>query len=487
MNAVALPYESPLIAPRLPRALPSLVGLALLTAASTWISIRMTRFDGGVAAVWLSNGLLTGLLLIAPRARWAGFFAAAVVGQMLARVLNGGSWLLSLVVVAINLMESGAVAFWVRRRIPPQGRSIGRMAHDAVVATFVACVVSASLAAPLLQSYVQTSLAVSWVSWFTAHVMGMAIVATLTVCALQPKVGVVGRPGMRVDFVLCLALLSAVCAGVFLLESFPLLFLTFLPLQLLVWRHGLSGMMAGVVILALASGIPAAGGSGPFRGIGGESSLQHVLFWQVYVASACALAYSTSVAISRRRALEKRLQRSEALHRQMAEDADRLARYDALTGLANRRQFDEAMDAAVARAARNGTPVELLVFDLDHFKRINDTLGHPVGDAVLAEFASRLSDCVFDVDLVARMGGDEFVVLVEYSASCESGELIARRVLDAMREPIVVGGKALAIGVSIGVGLHQPARSATEVFRLADDALYDAKARGRNTWALRRD
>jgi diguanylate cyclase (GGDEF)-like protein len=391
--------------------------------------------------------------------------------------------------VAINLFESGAVAFWVRRRVPAleNGRAIGQMARDAVVATVVACLFSASLAAPLLQPYVQTSLAVSWFSWFTAHFMGMAIVATLTVCALQPRVGVIGRPGMRVDFVLCLSLLAAVCAGVFLLESFPLLFLTFLPLQLLVWRHGLSGMMAGIVLLAVASGIPAAGGSGPFRGVGGDSALEHVLFWQVYVAAACALAYSTSVAIARRRALEKKLQRSEALHRQMAEDADRLARYDALTGLANRRQFDEAMEAAVARSARNGTPVELLVFDLDHFKRINDTLGHAAGDAVLVEFASRLSDCVFDVDLVARMGGDEFVVLVEYSASCESGELIAGRVLEAMREPIRVEGQELAVHASIGVGLHHPARSATQVFRLADDALYEAKARGRNTWALRRD
>jgi diguanylate cyclase (GGDEF)-like protein len=489
VNAVAYPYHSPSPASRLPQSLPSFVALALLSAASSWFSIRMTRFDGGVAALWLSNGLLTGLLLLAPRANWPGLFVAALLGQLLARVSHGSSWLLSLGVVAINLMESGMVAFWVRRRIPSlgQGRSISRMAHDAVFATLIACLLSASLAAALLQSYVHTPLGVSWVSWFTAHFMGMAVVATLTVCALQPKVGVIGRPGMRVDFALCLGLLCLVCAGVFVLESIPLLFLTFLPLQLLVWRHGMSGMMAGIVVLAVASGIPAASGSGPFRGVGGDSSLEHVLFWQAYVAAACALAYSTSVAIARRRELERQLQRSEALHRQMAEEADRLARYDALTGLANRRQFDEALEAAVARSARNGTPVELLVCDLDNFKRINDTLGHAAGDAVLAEFASRLSDCVFDVDLVARMGGDEFVVLVEYAASCESGELIARRVLEAMREPVRVDGKLLEVGVSVGVGLHAPARSATQVFRLADDALYDAKARGRGTWAIRRD
>src|SRR6185503_21248944 len=100
---------------------------------------------------------------------------------------------------------------------------------------------------------------------------------------------------------------------------------------------------------------------------------------------------------------------------------------------------------------------------------------------------SRLSDCVFDVDLVARMGGDEFVVLVEYSASCQSGELIARRVHEAMREPMHVDGVELTVGVSIGIGLHHPARSATQVFRLADEALYEAKDRGRNTWSLRRD
>ena len=490
MSAIAFQYEAtPAPSVRGPASLARMAAFALLSAACTWFSIRMTRFDGGVAALWLSSGLLTGVLLSTPRQTWRAWLVAALVGQTAARVANGGTLALAVVVVAINLLESGIVAAWVMRRMPAlgQGRSLGRMARDAVIATVVACLLSATLAAPLLQYYVQPGLLASWLSWFTAHLLGMMIMATLTVCALQPKISLFGRTGTRTDYALCFVLMLATCVGAFSLDRFPLLFLPLLPLQLLVWRHGLSGMMAGVVALAVTSGLSSASGHGPFKLEDEKSALEHVLFWQSYLAAACALAYSTSVAMARRRVLERQLQQSEARHRQMAEDADRLARYDALTGLANRRYFDEALPAALARAARNGAPLELLGLDVDHFKAINDTFGHAAGDKVLAEFASRLSDCVFDVDLVARLGGDEFVVLVEYSASSESGELIARRVLDAMREPILIDGEEITVGVSIGIGLHAPARSPERVMRLADQALYEAKARGRNTWSLQRD
>jgi len=182
--------------------------------------------------------------------------------------------------------------------------------------------------------------------------------------------------------------------------------------------------------------------------------------------------------------LEKKLQRSEALHRQMAEDAERLARFDALTGLANRRHFDEHLAEAVARAHRTGGALMLLAFDLDRFKQINDSYGHAGGDAVLAEFARRLRECVYDVDLVARLGGDEFMVLVEYAPDTLAGERIARRILAAMRAPFIVDGGELSVSTSIGIGLLQPVTTASALMHQADRALYEAKSRGRNTWRL---
>jgi diguanylate cyclase (GGDEF)-like protein len=165
---------------------------------------------------------------------------------------------------------------------------------------------------------------------------------------------------------------------------------------------------------------------------------------------------------------------------------EELARVDALTGLANRRRFEENLAAAVARAARTGAPLMVLSLDLDKFKQINDTLGHAAGDEVLKEFGRRVQASVYDVDLVARLGGDEFVVLVEYSASAEAGEHLARRIIAAMVAPIALAsGQQVQAATSIGIGLAQPVSTGDALLALADQALYEAKDKGRNTFALR--
>jgi diguanylate cyclase (GGDEF)-like protein len=471
-----------------PGLLPRAFLLGLLTAACTWFSISLTRFDGGVSAFWIANGLLTGVLLLSPRASWRGWILGAAGGQAAARLAHGDTAWIALLMVAINVLECWIVSTWVRRSSDALGvdRSIGRMARDAMVATLVACAISASLVVLCLFDRLGTPPLTSWMTWYAAHVTGMVVVATLTVCALQPGVGVLGRAGRRVDYALSLSLLLAVCAGVFWQDRFPLLFLTYLPLQFLVWRHGLSGMMAGVVFLAATSGFAAAQGGGPFALIGNASPFARMLFWQFYVAAGCLLAYSTAVAMARRRQLERRLVASEARFRELAAKAERQARFDELTGVANRRQFDEALAAAVARAPRTGAALMLLSLDLDNFKEVNDRLGHAAGDEVLREFARRIRDGVYDVDLVARLGGDEFVVLVEYSPTEASGELIASHLVREMRPPFQLESGPLQLSASIGIGLHQPVQSGARLMALADQALYEAKSRGRNTWALQR-
>jgi diguanylate cyclase (GGDEF)-like protein/PAS domain S-box-containing protein len=165
-------------------------------------------------------------------------------------------------------------------------------------------------------------------------------------------------------------------------------------------------------------------------------------------------------------------------------ELERLARVDALTGLANRRRFEEELEAAVARAARTGAALMVISLDLDKFKQINDTLGHAAGDEVLVEFGKRISASVYNVDLVARLGGDEFVVLVQYTATAEAGERIARSILSAMQPPMQLSSGPVQAATSIGVGLQHPVASAAGLLALADRALYEAKARGRNTFSL---
>jgi len=163
---------------------------------------------------------------------------------------------------------------------------------------------------------------------------------------------------------------------------------------------------------------------------------------------------------------------------------ENLARVDSLTGLANRRQFDERVGIAVARSRRHGTPLALLYMDIDHFKHINDSLGHLAGDAVLKEFALRVSTCVRTGDLVARLGGDEFVMLVEDGINAEGAEAIARKIIASVSCPNEVDGADVTITTSIGIALCGRPTDAEDLLSAADKAMYNAKQNGRNTFYL---
>jgi diguanylate cyclase (GGDEF)-like protein len=163
---------------------------------------------------------------------------------------------------------------------------------------------------------------------------------------------------------------------------------------------------------------------------------------------------------------------------------ERLARIDALTGIANRRQFEERLANALARSKRQQIPLMLLAFDIDKFKAINDTHGHAVGDAVIVEFARRISSSVREGDLPARIGGDEFLVLIEDAKQPEVGMLIAEKILERMRQPMQIGALSLSVTSSIGIGFSERPETSVALLDLADRALYAAKEAGRNTARL---
>lgn len=165
-------------------------------------------------------------------------------------------------------------------------------------------------------------------------------------------------------------------------------------------------------------------------------------------------------------------------------ELEKLARVDSLTGLANRRQFDERLSLALARNRRHQAPLALLYMDIDYFKRINDSLGHLVGDAVLKDFAQRLTACVRTGNLVARLGGDEFVMLVEDAATAQVAETIARKLVETIGQPTVIDGTAITVTTSIGIAFCTRVTDEAELMWYADKALYVAKGGGRNTFHL---
>jgi len=177
-------------------------------------------------------------------------------------------------------------------------------------------------------------------------------------------------------------------------------------------------------------------------------------------------------------ALSQRRERAE-------QELHRLATTDVLTGLHNRRMFDDFLPKALARAARSGQQVGLAILDIDHFKDINDTLGHAAGDQVLVEFARRLVGAVRTTDTVARLAGDEFVIVFEQLASNTEIDVLGRKIVDAMHQPFLGGGAQRAVTASIGIALTtSPTVTVDEIMRAADQALYGVKAAGRNGFAV---
>ena len=170
--------------------------------------------------------------------------------------------------------------------------------------------------------------------------------------------------------------------------------------------------------------------------------------------------------------------------RQAEERLAFLARHDSLTGLPNRTQFAEVSERALSREAAGEAATAVLCLDLDRFKAVNDTLGHPTGDALLRAVAGRLSETVGAEGLVARFGGDEFAVLVERTCLA-SATALAERIVRALSAPYVLDDKQALIGASVGIAIASVDGTDPEtLIKHADLALYRAKSDGKGTWRL---
>jgi diguanylate cyclase (GGDEF)-like protein len=168
---------------------------------------------------------------------------------------------------------------------------------------------------------------------------------------------------------------------------------------------------------------------------------------------------------------------------QQQKDLEHLAQHDPLTHLPNRTLLADRLQQALTRAHRNGLRVAVLYIDLDGFKAVNDTLGHAVGDQALKEVAQRLAATVRETDTLARMGGDEFMLVVgELDTDRDRAEVLARMVaakcLDVFVQPINVEGHAISLGASVGIAIGSGSAAAQALRLAADDVMYRAKQAG---------
>jgi len=235
-------------------------------------------------------------------------------------------------------------------------------------------------------------------------------------------------------------------------------------------------IVAGALLLALVGGYELAQALRGWRARGGPLPASLLLHGLVVAA---ALLLGTAMVLLRRAQMELR-----AATLQLERDAERLAflaHHDVLTGLPNRNMFTERAREAVAHTRRHAKNAAFLFLDLDNFKEVNDRLGHDVGDELLRAIAARLRATVRGGDFVARIGGDEFCVLMQDIAAPREAATVAEKLLHELGRPYQIGEHELACGASIGIAcVPRDGDDVATVLRLADAAMYRAKGRGRN-------
>jgi diguanylate cyclase (GGDEF)-like protein len=188
--------------------------------------------------------------------------------------------------------------------------------------------------------------------------------------------------------------------------------------------------------------------------------------------------------VDERRRAEEALARALEVERELEEQLRHQAFHDPLTALANRARFMDRLEHALQRASRHQQRLAVLFMDIDDFKSVNDSLGHPAGDRLLIHVAERVQSHLRPGDTAARFGGDEFAVLLEEGVAPDDPVLVAERIISALRDPIVLGEKEVFVRCSMGITVGGAGDSPDEILRRADVAMYVAKAQGKGRFAI---
>ncbi|HWJ81386.1 MAG TPA: EAL domain-containing protein [Nocardioides sp.] len=302
-------------------------------------------------------------------------------------------------------------------------------------------------------------------------------VCVATLLAL-PRLRTSGGPAGGRERLVLIGVTLAATIGVMSVEREPIAFALVPFTVLIALRCGpsisavLAGLQGVVVVFATVAG------SGPFADL--PSPTARVLLAQALITILMGVGLALSIEDAERAGA---LARSREAEERLAH----LALHDDLTGLPNRILARDRLGVALGQAARAGEPMALLFIDMDRFKEINDRFGHEGGDVVLKEVARRLGATVRPHDTVARIGGDEFLVICPAVGSPLRAEQIAERIIASLAEPVLVDGEPVPVTVSVGVTATDGRETdAQELMRRADGAMYTAKEQGRAGYVVSR-
>nr|WP_086491475.1 sensor domain-containing diguanylate cyclase [Novosphingobium panipatense] len=579
---------------------------AVLTATAYFvcaaIALQLTRFDGGIAIVWLAGPMLFARLCSAPRRCWTALTLTCIPAGFCASILFGFHGLVALPLSLICIAEAWSAAWLIRRIYPRFGRfqSLPEVGSFLLVAGLLVPVTTSFAAALCAHLASGIPYWTAWRDWYAGHALGLVTFAPPLLLLLrgETRQWIASADRRRTgEAMLLLGLVAATSLMTFGQNEIPLVIIPFAPMVAATLRLGRFGAISSIVILVTMGLSFSLAGYGPTTLLHVSMSLKLKVL-QIYFATIVLILLPLAAELRSRRRLVERLHTAEALHRavldrmsdivvrlnsdgtvryaspsasrvsgyqpgelvgrsifhlilpedlpivldarrralanpdepaiveyrvsrkdgtvvwveshirsivdsegrstgtvsiirevtqrrQMVEDLTMQAMTDHLTGACNRRAFDEALLAILTSMPEDSEAGCLALFDLDHFKQINDRYGHATGDDVLVRFVTILRGAVRDGDLVARLGGEEFAVLLG-GLSLDQAHLVCERIRTRLEDTAIQDslGNIVKATVSVGLAPLLPGEENRVVMTVADNALYRAKQEGRNRTGL---
>ncbi|MCW2714951.1 MAG: hypothetical protein JWN88_1998 [Frankiales bacterium] len=441
-------------------ALAATAGYAAVSQYVLWLNDPVNAGAG----FWPGAGITLAALLVIPRRHWWMVVCGVLLAEIGGDTARGYPFAGSVLWGLANVVEPAVGATLIHRFSSARGRLV----PVRNVLVFVLC---GAVLAPIVGGAVGSFGAVLefgsawsevWPKWVAGDGLGVLVVAPALLAWGEQRSTQRGP----VESAAVLLLLCGTSALAFQNWGHALdAVLPYLVLPGMVWagiRFGVRGAAVAGLVVAQAANLGTGLGYGPFS-LAPATDDYAITLLQVFLA----VTVTTTLILGALSAdLTDRHEASRLLTHQ--------ATHDPLTGLPNRLELQERLDRAVSRP-RPGCSTAVMFLDLDGFKVVNDSFGHAWGDALLVEIATRLRDTARPRDLVARIGGDEFVVVAYDLASGDDALPMARRLLHAVGEPVTHEGRTLVVSASLGIALTDGIRSAGEVLRNADRAMYRAK------------
>jgi diguanylate cyclase (GGDEF)-like protein len=455
------------------RSVAGLLELVLLTAlyvVAGKLGLLVAFVHASATAVWAPTGIALAALVL----RGLGLWPAVLLGAFVVNVTTEGSVATSIGIATGNTLEAVVGAYLVNRYA--RGRYAFERSQDIFRFAALAALGSTTLSAScgvgslVLGGFLDPARSPTvWLTWWLGNAVSdllLAPVIVLWVTHPHPRWNArqkleAAAIAMSVTFTGLLVFGGVLPEG---WRNYPL---NFLCIPVLLWPAFRLGQRESATAALLLAAIAIGGtlrGFGPFTR---DSPNEALLLLQSFVAVVSLTVVAVGAVVGERRRLEARLLR--------------LADHDPLTSLFSRRRLQEELRLTLAQARRYATRGALLFLDLDDFKSVNDALGHRAGDRVLASLARRLRGRLRHSDIVARMGGDEFAVLLPHTDSVQ-GQALAAQLLEAIRShPIDLGGRSVGVSAAIGMALFPEHGTTTEeLLAHADQAMYQAKETGGN-------